>query len=89
MLAGLPEADAEAVLTQFKALSAQIKESGLTGALGADGEPGDKSPVETFNAAVLARQKDAKVDYNTAAAQIAAEQPELYAEVGRAWKGAK
>jgi len=55
------------VMTQFKALSGQIKESGLTDEIGDPGNDGNLNAAEAFNAAVLSVQaEDTKLDYNAA-----------------------
>lgn len=65
---GRMEEDVRAwVMTTFKALSGQIKESGLTDEIGDVGADGDANPAEAFNAVVLSIQaKDPKLDYNAA-----------------------
>lgn len=63
-------------LTQFKALSAQIKEADLTGNVGRHTET-QVDPVSAFNAAIVAEMEASKADYPTAMKTIAAKQPEL------------
>ena len=53
------------VLQQFKALSSQIKESGLTDELGHDLEV-DADPTAAFNAAIKAIEVDKGISYNAA-----------------------
>ena len=67
MLARMEEDVRDWVLTNFKALSKQIDESGLTGEIGDSGADGGADPAEAFNAAVMAIQaEDPKLTYNTA-----------------------
>lgn len=61
----------------FKALSAQIDESALTGAPGSsgNGDPGD--PVQAFDAAVKLAVTEKSISYPEAVALVSREQPEL------------
>ena len=78
LLAGLDEESATAVLTKFKALSAQINESALTGDLGNSGDADERPAVTRLNDLAAEKMKEAKVDYNAAFAMVKAEQPDLY-----------
>lgn len=77
ILAGLPEEQRAVVVEQFKALSAQIKESDLMGEVGAGGA-GEEDPRKALDAAIKAYAAEHKVDYNTALSRLAQEQPELF-----------
>jgi len=79
LLAGLPEEQAEAVMKQFRSLSAQIKESALTEEQGSQGE-GVEDPKAQFNALVVKYSAENKVGYNTAFDVVKAEQPDLFAQ---------
>ncbi len=69
------------VLTNFKALSKQIKESALTEELGTAGEGIDEDDsVGQLNAVILARAKKDKVSYNEAMQFVIEEQPDLVKE---------
>lgn len=86
LLAGMTDEQAAAVLQQFNALSAQIDESALLGEKGVTGGgPVVNDPAQALNAAVQAKMKEAKVDYNAALAIVATEQPDLF----RAYTGGK
>lgn len=84
LLSGLSDANAAAIVQQFKALSAQIDESKLTGKIGNSHATND-NPVQAFNSAIVAKMQEAKVDYNAAVQIVAAENPALY----EAYKGGK
>ena len=80
MLAGMTDEQSKWVVEQFKALSAQIDESKLTGELGSDKNGLPDNPAAAFDTAVKAYQKEHDgVDYNTALQAVVATQPELYA----------
>lgn len=80
ILARLPEEDAAKLVTKFKALSAQIDESGLTAEAGAagNGQPMDQTAVVSI---VEKYAADNKVTFNAALAKLAADRPELFMEV--------
>jgi len=78
LLANMPEETAEAVLKQFKALSAQIETPALEEELGSNGEA-IEDPAAAFNAAVLAIQAENKVAYNTALEMAKVNHKELFA----------
>jgi uncharacterized membrane-anchored protein YjiN (DUF445 family) len=78
-LASMTDAQAEWVLTQFKALSAQVKESNLTGEIGSTGEAVPTDPREALDKAILAKAAELKSDYVTAYHALASEKPELFA----------
>ncbi len=80
LLAGVGEEAAEALLTKFKALSAQIVESNLTGDVGSAGDP-DTNPHDALNAAIQAKVKEAGVAYQDAFAMVRDEQPDLFAHL--------
>lgn len=79
ILAGMTDAQAEWVMTQFKALSAQVQESNLTGEIGSTGEALPADPKEALNKAILAKAEELKSDYVTAYHVLASEKPELFA----------
>lgn len=84
LLSGLSDENAAAIVQQFKALSAQIVESNLTGKPG-NSQARNDNPVQAFNAAIEAKMQEAKVDYPTALQLVAAANPALY----EAYKGGK
>lgn len=77
ILARLPEDDAAKLVTKFKALSAQIDESGLTGEQGSEGN-GEQPSENTIAALVTEYAKEHKVDFNTAVSALAVSRPELF-----------
>jgi hypothetical protein len=77
LLADLPEEKADAILKEFKALSAQIDESKLTGETGVQGEV-ETDPKAAFNAAVLAIATEKKINYNAAFEHVKASSPDLF-----------
>jgi phage I-like protein len=77
LLADLPEEKADAILKEFKALSAQIDESKLTGETGVQGEA-ETDPKAAFNAAVLAIAAEKKINYNAAFEHVKASSPDLF-----------
>ena len=78
LLAGLDEETSEALVTKFKALAAQIKESNLTELIGASGDPDNSNPDDLLNAAVEEKMKETGTDYPTAFGMVRTEQPELF-----------
>lgn len=82
LLAELPDEKAEKVMSQFKALSAQIDDSNLLGEKGAEGKEPQQDPKAAFNALVLAVMKEKNItNYNAAFEVVKAEQPDLF----KAW----
>jgi hypothetical protein len=79
MLASLEDEQREWVLTKFKALSAQIKESGLTGEVGSDEEGG--TSASALNAAVEAKAEEDGISFQEAIAKLASENPEMFKEL--------
>ena len=77
LLADLPEEKADLILKEFKALSAQIDESKLTGETGVQGET-ETDPKAAFNAAVLAIATEKKINYNAAFEHVKASNPDLF-----------
>jgi hypothetical protein len=77
LLAELPEEKAEAIMKEFRALSAQIDESKLTGEKGSEGTE-QTDPKAAFNAAVLAVVEEKKINYNAAFEHVKAEKPEMF-----------
>lgn len=80
LLADLPEEKSEAVLKQFKALSAQIDESKITAEVGKEGGESPADPKAAFNAAVLAIVNEKKINYNAAFEQVKVAQADLFKE---------
>ena len=78
LLAELPDEKAELVMRQFKALSAQINESAVTGEKGQAGAESSGDPKAEFNAAVLAIVADKKINYNAAFEEAKAKLPDLF-----------
>jgi hypothetical protein len=66
LLAGLADDAAQAVMKQFKAMSAQIDESALTGEKGTPADGIVDDPKAAFNSVVLSIVKDKGVNYNAA-----------------------
>lgn len=82
LLSDLPDEKAELVMSQFKALSAQIDDSKLLGEKGTEGGEADQDPKAAFNALVLAVMKEKNIaNYNAAFEVVKAEQPDLF----KAW----
>lgn len=81
LLADVPEETADAIMKQFRALSAQIDESALTEEKGTSGAGADISdPKAAFNALVVAKSAEAKIDYNSAFDVVKAENADLFAQ---------
>ena len=78
MLASMTEEQRAWVTTQLKALSAQVKESNLTGKLGKHTET-ETDPMTAFNAAIVAEMETSRADYATAALSVARKSPDVYA----------
>ena len=77
LLASFDEAEREWVLTQFKALSAQIDESKLTKEIGSEDIGEHDNPIEAFDSAVAEYAKEKEVDYAAALMAVSKTQPEL------------
>lgn len=71
LLADLPGDKAEQVMSQFKALSAQIDESNLLGEKGKEGGETEGDPKAAFNAIVLSIMAEKKIDNYNAAFEVA------------------
>lgn len=80
LLADLPDEKADAVMKQFRALSAQIDESKLTGEKGAEGGQTIEDPKAAFNAAVLALVTEKKINYNAAFEQAKESHKDLFVQ---------
>ena len=79
LLADVPAETAEAVMKQFKALSAQIDEGALLSEKGVEGASGtNDDPQGAFNAAVLALSQEKNIYYHVAFEQLKKEQPDLF-----------
>lgn len=78
LLADLPEEKANAILKEFKALSAQIDESKLTEEKGKDAPQTEVEPKLAFNSQVIALANEKKINYNAAFEQVKAEKPDLF-----------
>jgi hypothetical protein len=77
LLAGLEKETADKLVTEFKALSAQINESNLTDPVGSNpGAPTD--PAQAYAAAVLEYQSKHSVPYNVAVREVNKAQPDLF-----------
>jgi len=81
VLASLSDEQATVIMTQFKALSAQIDESALLKNTGKQklNDGSDANPVALYDAAVKSKMVEAKVSYNAAAELVNGEKPELFA----------
>ena len=80
ILAGMTDAQADWVVTEFKALSAQIDESKLTGDVGASGDSDThRSPQHALDAAAkkLIADSDGEVTYLGAIEQLRVQRPDL------------
>ena len=80
LLAGMSDEAAAKLVIKFKALSAQINESNLTGDLGAGGA-GSNDPVAALDGAVKQLMASDKIDYAAAVGVLAKTRPELFKEV--------
>ena len=78
LIADLPDEKAEAIMKQFRALSAQVDESTLTGEAGTEGSGNVEDPKAAFNAAVLAMAAEKKINYNAAFEEVKRAQPDLF-----------
>lgn len=78
MLADLPDDKAEQVMSQFRALSAQIKESELMGEKGTEGGNTEADPKASFNTIVLSIVKEKGINYNAAFEQAKAAHADLF-----------
>jgi len=78
LLADIPAEVADKLVVKFKALSAQINESALTGELGNAGGQPNGDPAQRAEAVIRKYMTDNKVDYNTAISQLARMQPDLF-----------
>jgi len=76
ILAGLDDEVADQLVQRFKALSAQIDETALTGDVGA--AEGDATGPDAIHAAVQKYQAEHNVSYNEAIAALAIERPQLF-----------
>jgi phage I-like protein len=82
LLAGLDDDVAGALATKFKALSAQIDESKLTGNVGGNEPPTGGDPEKAMYAAAEQIANDRKVPLHEAFNILAAEQPDLLNAAG-------
>lgn len=76
VLAGMTDEQAEWVMQQFKALSAQIDESALTQPVGSDGAGAD-NPLEILQAKIGEVMQAEGVDYSAALRKVQATEPNL------------
>jgi chromosome condensin MukBEF ATPase and DNA-binding subunit MukB len=81
LLADLPEDVAEKVMTKFKALSAQIAESELTGTIGGNDNE-DANPIKTFHSAIEKVANERGISYNDAVKIAAVEYPKEFLDWG-------
>lgn len=79
LLADLPAEQAEAIMKQFKALSAQINDTELLKEKGTEGAAVD-DPKAAFNAAVLAISAEKKINYNAAFEEAKVSHADLFRE---------
>lgn len=79
MLAGMTDEQADWVLQQFAALSAQINESALTGEVGSEGEALPEGRVG-LNERISAYAAEHKINYLDAVAALAQVEPGLFAK---------
>jgi hypothetical protein len=79
LLADVPAETADAVMKQFKALSAQIDESKVTGEQGSptDGDT-NADPKAAFNARVLAVSAEKSINYNAAFEEVKVTEADLF-----------
>lgn len=77
ILAGLTDEQAEKIMQQLKALSAQVDVSSLIDEKGKEGAVGD-DPQAAFNAAVLAVAREKKINYTVAFEQVKQTMPDLF-----------
>lgn len=78
MLASMTDEQAEWVLHQLKALSAQVDETKIVGEIGSEGDPLPEEPRMKLDAMAKARAADKKIDYASAIRELALEQPDLF-----------
>lgn len=78
LLADVPQETADAIMKQFKALSAQIDETSLKKEQGTPENGNTDDPKAAFNAAVLAVSKEKKINYNAAFEEVKVSQPDLF-----------
>lgn len=78
MLASMTDEQADWVLQQFKALSAQVDETKITGEIGGDGDPLPEQPRLKLDAMAKARAAEKQIDYVSAVRELALEQPDLF-----------
>ena len=80
LLADLPDEKADAIMRQFRALSAQVNDGSLTTETGTDGGTAVVSddPQAAFNAAVLALSQEKGIFYHVAFEQVKRDQPDLF-----------
>lgn len=81
LLAGIDEDVAEKLVVKFKALSAQINESNLTGAVGRNHQQ-DEDPQTALYSAIEELANEKEIPFHEAANMIARTRPELF-EGGR------
>lgn len=78
MLASMTDEQAEWVMQQFAALSAQVDETAITGEIGSQGDPLPENPRLRLDALAKARASDKHISYEAAIRELAAEQPDLF-----------
>ena len=79
LLAGIPEDTSAAIMKQFRALSEQINESALTQEKGTSGE-GVQDPKAQFNALVVKKSAESKINYNAAFEVVKVENADLFVQ---------
>lgn len=80
ILAAMSDEQAAWVVTQFKALSAQVNESALFSEKGTSGGAAPTT-LEALDAAIKGKMADAKLDYNAALIALRQEKPDLFNQV--------
>lgn len=88
LLADLTDEQAETILRQLRALSAQAEASDITTPLGSDA-PAPDDPVAAFDSAIQRIRDEKKVDYVTALNEVIRKAPELYQAYNAATKKEK
>lgn len=81
MMASMTEEQRAWCMKNFRALSAQIKESGLTEEKGKQGEETHVEGADAADAKIKAYAAEKKISYNEAVSELLKEQPDLYKEI--------
>lgn len=78
LLAGVDPETADKLVIKFRALSAQIDETALTGNVGNGGGQTQGDPVQRLQSEIAKYMADHKASYNTAVTALAHSKPELF-----------